>query len=99
MFSTAMYPGDNLFLENVKQEAIYNVKRLRKHTSIALWCGNNEISEGWHRGGWQHNKTTEQRTEIWENYQKLFNNILPNVVSRSEERRVGKGGDASIERN
>lgn len=81
MFSAAMYPGDNLFLENVKQEAIYNVKRLRNHTSIALWCGNNEISEGWHRGGWQHNKTTEQRTEIWGNYQKLFNNILPNVVS------------------
>lgn len=80
MFSSAMYPGDNLFLENVRQEAIYNVKRLRNHTSIALWCGNNEISEGWHRGGWQHNKTNEERTEIWKNYQKLFNNILPEVV-------------------
>lgn len=82
MFSTAMYPGDNLFLENVRQEAIYNVKRLRNHSSIALWCGNSEISEGWHRGGWQHNKTNEERTEIWGNYQKLFNNILPNVVDQ-----------------
>ena len=80
MFSAAIYPGDNLFLENVKQEAIYNVKRLRNHTSIALWCGNNEISEvGTEVVG--SNKTTEQRTEIWGNYQKLFNNILPNVVS------------------
>ena len=36
---------DFLFLKNVKQEAIDNVKRLRNHPSIALWCGNNENSK------------------------------------------------------
>ena len=51
MFACAMYPGNEEFLENVKQEAIENVKRLRQHPSIALWCGNNENSEGWHRWG------------------------------------------------
>ncbi|KAH6907492.1 beta-mannosidase [Coprinopsis sp. MPI-PUGE-AT-0042] len=30
------------FVENVKREAEYNVKRLRHHASIAVWCGNNE---------------------------------------------------------
>ncbi len=38
------------FLENVKSEIEYNVKRLSHHASLALWCGNNEIEEmhsGW----------------------------------------------------
>ena len=38
------------FLDNVKKEIEYNVKRLCDHPSLALWCGNNEIEEmhnGW----------------------------------------------------
>ncbi len=80
MFACAMYPGDEAFLNNVKQEAIDNVTRLRHHPSIALWCGNNENSEGWHRWGWQAGKTEEQKAEIWGNYQKVFNELLPQVV-------------------
>src|SRR5690606_5840225 len=80
MFACAMYPGDKDFLENVKQEAIDNVKRLRNHASIALWCGNNENSEGWSNWHWKDGKTKAQQAEIWNNYIKLFNNILPNIV-------------------
>ena len=43
-FACALYPLDEPeFLENVHQEVIDNVKRLRHHASLALWCGNNEI--------------------------------------------------------
>ena len=80
MFACAMYPGDELFLENVKQEAIENVKRLRQHPSIALWCGNNENSEGWHRWGWKDDKTKVQQQKIWKGYDAVFNQILPQVV-------------------
>ena len=80
MFACAMYPGDDAFLENVKQEAIENVKRLRQHPSIALWCGNNENSEGWHRWGWKDGKTENQKQEIWNGYYAVFNHILPQVV-------------------
>lgn len=80
MFACAMYPGDEIFLENVKAEAVDNVKRLRQHPSIALWCGNNENSEGWYRWGWQDGKTEIQKEEIWNNYKKVFNEILPNIV-------------------
>ncbi|WGF93540.1 beta-mannosidase [Aequorivita marisscotiae] len=80
MFACAMYPGDAEFLENAKQEAIENVKRLRNHPSIALWCGNNENNEGWHRWGWQEGKTEAQKQEIWDSYYALFNHILPRVV-------------------
>jgi len=80
MFACAMYPGDKAFLANVKQEAIDNVKRLRNHASIALWCGNNENSEGWHRWGWQSGRSQDEKDEIWENYLKVFDSILPTVV-------------------
>lgn len=82
MFANGMYPGDEEFLENVRQEAIDNVKRLRNHASVALWCGNNEISEGWHRWGWQEGRSEAEKAEIWENYQKLFNGILPEIVNK-----------------
>lgn len=82
MFACAMYPYDSLFLENVKAEAEQNVKRLTNHPCIALWCGNNENSEGWHRWGWQDNFSEPQRNEIWNGYKKIFNEILPDAVEK-----------------
>lgn len=82
MFACAMYPGDEDFLNNVQQEAIDNVKRLRNYSSIALWCGNNENSEGWHRWGWQDGRSESEKEEIWNNYLKLFDSILPKTVQQ-----------------
>ncbi len=82
MFACAMYPGDKAFLKNVQQEAIDNVKRLRNYASIALWCGNNENSEGWYRWGWQNNRSEKEKEEIWTNYLKIFDSILPNTVKK-----------------
>ena len=42
MFSCALYPSEPWFLQQVKEEVIHQVKRLKDHPSIALWCGNNE---------------------------------------------------------
>lgn len=80
MFACAMYPGDKEYLESVELEATQQIKRLRKHPSIALWCGNNENSEGWHRWGWQADRSKEERNSIWSDYQVLFNELLPNLV-------------------
>lgn len=45
-FACALYPFDEPeFLENVYNEVCDNVKRLRHHASLALWCGNNEIQQ------------------------------------------------------
>jgi len=82
MFACAMYPGDEAFLENVKQEVIDNVSRLQNHPSIALWCGNNENDEGWHNWGWQKqfNYSKADSTKIWNDYQKLFHNLIPKTL-------------------
>ncbi len=42
MFSCSLYPASDEFLRNVSREASYQIKRLRHHACIALWCGNNE---------------------------------------------------------
>lgn len=87
MFACTMYPGDSAYLNNVKNEAIDNVKRLRNHACIALWCGNNEIESMWaqwgdENTGWGYKQTytSQQREVIWNAYDAVFHHILPDVV-------------------
>lgn len=82
MFACAMYPGDDAFMKNVKSEVIDNVNRLQNHPSIALWCGNNENDEGWHNWGWQkqYNYSNKDSTKIWNDYQKLFHQLIPQTL-------------------
>jgi beta-mannosidase len=48
IFSCSIYPLDSPdFIENVREEAVQNIRRLRHRASLALWCGNNEMEEGW----------------------------------------------------
>ncbi len=43
MFSCSLYPADDNFLSEVKQEVDHQVRRLSHHACIALWCGDNEL--------------------------------------------------------
>ena len=45
MFACAVYDLTPEFEENIRAEFIDNVKRLRHHASLGLWCGNNEMEE------------------------------------------------------
>ena len=42
MASCAVYPGDDGFLGEIRAELSHQLRRLRDHASIALWCGDNE---------------------------------------------------------
>ena len=42
MFACALYPAGDAFLDEVRREIVYQVKRLRDHACVALWCGDNE---------------------------------------------------------
>lgn len=43
MFACQLYPFDDAFIDNVSHEIDYQVKRLRDHASMVLWCGDNEV--------------------------------------------------------
>lgn len=79
MFAGAMVPGDEAFFANVKQEVYDQVKRLRRHKSILLWCGNNEIDEAWNRWGWQKSFKIngQDSAKLWNDYKRLFQDSIP----------------------
>ncbi|MDA3911721.1 MAG: hypothetical protein PF448_10230 [Bacteroidales bacterium] len=85
MFACALYPGDDRFLENVRHEIQYQTDRLRGHTCIALWCGNNEVKNAWFDWGWQSvfNWSAEDSTRIWNQNAFLFNEIIPKILLES----------------
>ncbi len=85
MFACAMYPGNEEFLKNVRQEAIDNVTRIRNHPCVALWCGNNENALAWRHGspggwGWKNAFTKEEQDTVFKAYYTVFHEILPQVV-------------------
>lgn len=88
MFANGMYPGDPDFLANVREEARQQVRRLRNHPSLALWCGNNEMEEGWQRWGWaQAYDTPEDSAAVRNAYQAIFHDLLPEVVAAEDPAR------------
>ena len=54
MFACSTYPADDKFIASIRAEAIDNVRRLRNHPCIALWCGNNECQDVFY--GWGNRK-------------------------------------------
>lgn len=93
MFACVMYPGEAEFLDNVREEAIDNVRRLRNHPCIALWVGNNEIDTAWQNDvpnggwGWKQKYSPDQRAQMWDAYQAIFYRILPAVVAQHDPQR------------
>jgi beta-mannosidase len=86
MFACSMYPNDTDFYQNIKHEIIDNVKRLRNHPSIALWCGNNECEAGWESWGWKNDLSVNEQNEYFENYNKLFYELIPHTIDSLDER-------------
>lgn len=82
MFACSSYPHDPLFVGRVKSEAEYNIKRLRGHASLAMWCGNNEIYEAMRYWGWQRKYSAEAFAEMERGYNVLFRELLPKMVER-----------------
>lgn len=83
MFACSMYPGDKAFLDNVRHEAIDNVKRLRNHPSIVIWVGNNEVETAWQHWGWKD----KNPSSVWDDYQKIFLRLLPEVLDEYDPSR------------
>ncbi|WIA63185.1 glycoside hydrolase family 2 protein [Stenotrophomonas sp. BIO128-Bstrain] len=85
MFGGGMQPGyDPDFRANVVAEARDNVRRLRHHPSVVLWCGNNEEETAWKDWGHGRDLTAADpafAAKVWQGYVDLFGNDLRQVVA------------------
>lgn len=82
MFAGTTYPYSDEFLNNVKEEAVQQVIHYQNHPSLALWCGNNEVSEGYVNWGWQNSMgwTDDDYLEMKHGMDTLFKDIFGEVV-------------------
>ena len=77
MFACAVYELTPEFEKNITQEFIDNIKRLRHHASLGLWCGNNEME----MFVAQRNRWVKKETEI-RDYLFMYERIIPEVLSQ-----------------
>jgi beta-mannosidase len=79
MFGNDWQPGTYAFKLNVEAEAEDQVRRLRNHPSIVVWCGNNETESAM---SWKGKVAPEIKFQMWQDYLTEFSGILPRVVAR-----------------
>ena len=78
MFACAVYNLTEEFEENITAEFIDNVRRLRHHASLALWCGNNEMEDFVDKGEWV--SCHRQKAD----YIKMYEYIIPKVLKAED---------------
>lgn len=85
MFACAMYPGDSIFLQNVKEELDYQIPRISSHPSVVLFNGNNEVDVAWKNWGFQlkYNLYGKKAEEIETSYNRLFKDLAPKCIRKN----------------
>ena len=74
MFACASYELDDDFECNISAEIRDNVRRIRHHACLGLWCGNNEMETQTLDGAWQ--PSIKQKCD----YIKIFEYIIPKIL-------------------
>ncbi len=74
MFACAVYDLTPAFEENMRKELADNIKRIRRHPSLGLWCGNNEMEMFVKEGNWV-SKHSEVR-----DYLLMYERVIPEVL-------------------
>ena len=89
MFACALYPAEGALLESIRQEAIDNVKRLRNHPSIVVWCGNNECNMNLRsaKKKYEQRGTPEVFERMFRQYSDVYYKTLPEVVAELDPMR------------
>lgn len=78
MFACAVYEMNEEFAQNIRKEAEDNIRRIRHHACLGLWCGNNEMELAWEC--WDIPKVPRLKTD----YIKQFEVLLPQVVKEND---------------
>ncbi|XP_012510827.1 PREDICTED: beta-mannosidase [Propithecus coquereli] len=85
MFACALYPTEQGFIDSVRAEVAYQIRRLKSHPSVIIWSGNNE-NEAALRMDWFHINFTDLQTYI-DDYVTLYvKNIREMVLAGDKSR-------------
>lgn len=76
MFACGVYELTKEFKANIRLEFIDNIKRIRHHASLGLWCGNNEMEQF---VGENHHWVTKH-TEV-RDYFIMYEELIPDIIS------------------
>lgn len=74
LFACAVYDFTEAFEANITEEITQNMKRIRHHACLALWCGNNEMEWAW--VDWDINQSLKLKAD----YIKQFEYVLPKIA-------------------
>jgi beta-mannosidase len=81
IFACSRYPTtDPDFLNSVREEARYNIRRLATHPSLVVWCGNNEME--WGSWDWGYDKNGATLPDY-----ALFHLVLPRLLAQEDPTR------------
>ena len=74
----SVYPDEDRFAKALEEEAIYEIKRLRNHASLALWAGDNECDQAHSWSGFKRDP----------NRNRLTRNVLRRAVEMHDYARL-----------
>lgn len=78
MFACASYELDEAFGRNISAEVRDNVRRIRHHACLGLWCGNNEMETQTLDKAW---KPSIKQTY---DYIRIFEYIIPKILKEED---------------
>jgi beta-mannosidase len=83
MFACSFYPVDEPFLTNVRNEVIYQMKRLQSHASLIIWVGNCElevaIAQNW------YSVPADRMPKVKDDYRKLNLDVIMRTVQEVDK--------------
>lgn len=79
MFACGVYDYSESFRENIEPEITDNIRRIRSHACLALWCGNNEQETMW-VDDWCGMFSPKLKAD----YIKQFEVLLPELAHRED---------------
>ena len=80
MFACNIYELTDEFKVSITDEIRDNIKRLRHHASLGMWCGNNEIESAWdHWGGF-----SDHSDALKQDYFEMFEKLIPQILKEED---------------
>lgn len=79
LYACGIYALTEAFEENITHETIDNMKRLRHHASLGLWCGNNEQELAWDEWDWEKHYSLQLKADYIKQYEVLLPAIAKEI--------------------